>query len=137
MRRTLGLAWLAFGAVCLALGGISDGSFNAQAARDLTTPKAETVTQEIVVFEVENCTYCSVFRDQVLLRYRQSPRAVELPIRFIDVNEADVSKMKLVAPIQIVPTMVMMKDGREVDRISGYTGPENFFILVSKMLSAH
>ena len=72
----------------------------------------------------------------MLPRYRQSPRAAELPIRFVDVNEADTSKMKLIAPIQMVLTMVMMKDGQEVDRISGYTGPDNFFLLVSKMLRA-
>jgi hypothetical protein len=132
MRRVFGLAWIVFCAVALALGGLGGGAFHANAARDLTAPKAGAMTQEIV----ENCTYCGLFRDQVLPRYRQSPRASELPIRFIDVNEADVSKMKLAAPIQMVPTTVLMRGGQEVDRISGYTGPENFFILVGKMLSA-
>jgi hypothetical protein len=132
MRQVLGFVVVAICAVVLALGG----SFHANAARDLAAPKAGTLTQEIVVFEVENCGSCGLFRDHVLARYRQSPRAAELPIRFIDVNEADTSKMKLIAPIQMVPTMVMMKDGQEVDRISGYTGPENFFLLVSKMLRA-
>jgi thioredoxin-related protein len=132
MRRVLGLVLVAVCAVVLALGG----SLHANAARDQAAPKAGTVSQEIVVFEVENCTYCGLFRDHVLPRYRQSSRAGELPIRFIDVNEADVSKMKLIAPIQMVPTMVMMRGGQEVDRISGYTGPENFFLLVGKMLQA-
>jgi thioredoxin-related protein len=132
MRRVLGLALLAFCAVALALGG----AFHANAARDLTAPKAGVVTQEIVVFEVENCAYCGLFRDHVLARYRQSPRASELPIRFVDVNEVDEAKMKLAAPIRMVPTAVIMRDGQEVDRISGYTGPENFFILVGQMLKA-
>jgi thioredoxin-related protein len=132
MRRVLGIIVVAVCTVVLALGG----SFHANAARDLTAPKAGAVTQEIVVFETDNCAYCGAFRDQVMPRYRQSPRSLELPIRFVDVNEADVSKMKLIAPIQIVPTMVMVRGGQEVDRISGYTGPENFFILVGKMLSA-
>jgi hypothetical protein len=130
MRRLLGLAVLAFCAVILALSG----TFQANAARDLTTPPSGAVSQEIVVFEVDNCTVCGAFRDHVLPRYRQSPRAAELPIRFVDVNEADVTKMKLAAPIQMVPTMVMMRGGQEVDRISGYTGPDNFFLLVGKML---
>jgi thioredoxin-related protein len=132
MRRFLGLAVIAFCAVALVLGG----AFQANAARDLTSPKAGAISQEIVVFEVENCYVCGAFRDHVLPRYRQSPRAAELPIRFVDVNEADATKMKLIAPIQMVPTMVMMRGGQEVDRISGYTGPENFFLLVGKMLKA-
>ena len=135
MRRLLGLALLAFCAVVLAVSGLGGGSFHAYAARDLAAPKADAVSQEIVVFEVENCHVCGAFRDHVLPRYRQSPRAIELPIRFVDVNEAGVSKMKLIAPIQMVPTMVMMRGGQEVERISGYTGPENFMLLVGKMLT--
>jgi thioredoxin-related protein len=131
MRRNLGLAFAAFCLAVLALGG----AFHANAARE-PAPAKGGVTQEIVVFEVENCGYCGLFRDQVLPAYRTSPRNAELPIRFVDLNEADVSKMKLIAPIQIVPTIVMIKNGQEVDRIAGYTGRETFFQLVTRMLQA-
>ena len=134
MRRLLRLAVLAFGVAWLAIAGFGAKSFNADAARDQTTPVAGVVSQEIVVFEVDNCAYCGLFRDHVLPRYRQTPRAGELPIRFVDVNAVGADAMKLAAPIQLVPTVVMMRGGQEVDRLAGYTGPENFFLLVSRML---
>ena len=31
----------------------------------------------------------------------------------------------------MVPTAVVMKDGREVDRIAGYWGSDNFFKMVT------
>ena len=39
-------------------------------------------------------------------------------------------------PGQAVPTVVLVKDGREVDRIAGYTGPESFLHLVNRMLAS-
>ena len=38
-------------------------------------------------------------------------------------------------PITMVPTAVLVKQGREVDRIPGYWGPDNFFKMVSYLIS--
>jgi thioredoxin-like negative regulator of GroEL len=132
MRKYLSLPMVALAALFVPF----TASFHANAARELAPVVGTSVTQEIVVFEAENCTYCSAFRSQILPNYRQSPRNVELPVRFVDVNATGVDKMKLIAPIQMVPTVVMMKNGQEVDRIQGYTGPELFHQLVTKMLQA-
>jgi thioredoxin-related protein len=130
MRKLSGPMFVAM-ACLLALSGVA---FQANAARELAPAAAASVRQEIVVFEVENCIYCGAFRQNVLPAYRQSPRNAELPLRFVDVNATGADKMKLVSPIQVVPTVVMLRDGQEVDRITGYTGPETFFLLVAKML---
>jgi thioredoxin-like negative regulator of GroEL len=132
MRKFLSLTLLTLAALIVPFSA----AFNANAARELAPVAAASVAQEIVVFEVENCTYCSAFRSQILPNYRQTPRSAELPIRFVDVNATGVDKMKLIAPIQMVPTVVMMKNGQEVDRIQGYTGPDMFHQLVTKMLQA-
>jgi hypothetical protein len=36
--------------------------------------------------------------------------------------------------VDVVPTVVLMQDGREVGRITGYLGPESFFHSVSHMM---
>jgi thioredoxin-like negative regulator of GroEL len=132
MRTLLKFSLLVMTALVLPL----TAPFQANAARELAPVVGTANTQEIVVFEAENCTYCSAFRSQIPPNYRQSPRAGELPIRFVDVNATGVDRMKLIAPIQMVPTVVMMKNGQEVDRIQGYTGPDLFHQLVTKMLQA-
>jgi thiol-disulfide isomerase/thioredoxin len=122
------------GVLAVVAGGLFAASLQGHAARGKAAVVNGAASQEIVVFEVDDCSICGLFRDHVLPNYRRSARASELPIRFIDVNAEGVDKMKLIAPIQVVPTVVVIKDGQEVDRISGYTGPENFFELVSRML---
>ena len=42
--------------------------------------------------------------------------------------------MGLNSAITIAPTVVLMHQGQEVDRIVGYTGPFNFMKLVAYMM---
>jgi hypothetical protein len=70
----------------------------------------------------------------VLPDYLRSKRAAEVPIRFVDVDYIDPDRLPLASPLTIVPTVVLISDGREVGRITGYTGPELFFHLVSRLL---
>lgn len=86
---------------------------------------------ELVVFEHPDSVYCSAFRNSVAPRYRGSPQEAEAPLRFVDIASADARRYALKTPISMVPTAVLIKDGREVDRISGYWGADNFLKMVA------
>lgn len=89
---------------------------------------------ELLVFEVDGCTYCEVMRRDVLPRYRASASGAEAPMRFIDINQVDTDKLALRGTVQVVPTAVLMKNGKEVDRVERYFGPEMFFQIVARMI---
>lgn len=89
---------------------------------------------ELLVFEVEGCVYCDVMRRDVLPRYRTTPTGEQAPMRFVDINKVDTDKLALRGALQVVPTAVLMKDGKEVERIERYFGPEMFFQLVERMI---
>lgn len=116
--------------VLLVLGAFSIGS-SGYAARD-TAPPATPL--ELIVFEVDGCDFCEVFRRDVLPQYKSAPAAKRAPIRFVDINKVDTDKMALRSNVTTVPTVVLMQDGREFDRITGYVGPSNFFRMISYML---
>jgi hypothetical protein len=104
-----------------------------EAARDLdTSPVAERA--ELVVYEAPSSIYCQLFRRDVLPGYQASRRAKVVPIRFVDITDADLSPPNLVAPVSIVPTVVVLRDGQETGRITGYTGPDNFFQMIASLL---
>ena len=107
---------------------------HAQARRDAGPPTVQAAPYELVVFEADGCIYCQNFRQDVLPLYKESTLAREVPIRFVNLSRADESGMGLSYAITIAPTVVLLHDGREVDRISGYTGPFNFLKLVNHML---
>jgi thioredoxin-related protein len=104
-----------------------------EAARDMDAPPADS-SYEIVVMEVEGCRYCPLFRSDVLPVYLATPRAREVPVRFQDINAADMDRLKLKGAIDTVPTAVLMQDKAEIGRIPGYVAPESFARMITDMM---
>jgi thioredoxin-related protein len=112
------------------------GGRQVYAARDLTAePLLKGARLEILVFETEACTYCEIFRRDVAPRYRFAPLATHAPLRFIDIAKVDVDKIGLTARLDVLPTTVLMKDGKEVERITGLTAAETYFRLLQYMIT--
>jgi thioredoxin-related protein len=91
---------------------------------------------ELVIVELEGCTYCEVLRRDVMPAYLVSPEAKDLPVRFLDLNTAAADKLELTeGPLTMVPTVLLVKGNREVGRAPGYMGPEGFFQAIRWMMS--
>lgn len=82
---------------------------------------------QLVVLEAPGCIYCNLFRRYVVPAYETSPKSRSVPIKFIDLNDKAYDELGLDSPVDMVPTTVLMQNNREVGRIPGYLGPENFF----------
>lgn len=119
--------------VALALTAVVQATW-AFAARDSLSPSVAAAPYELVVFEADGCVYCEMLRRDVVPLYTSSQINREAPIRFVNVSKSDESGMGLTYAITIAPTVVLMREGREVDRITGYTGPFNFLELVGHMM---
>jgi thioredoxin-related protein len=103
--------------------------------RAAVEPAGRTTSMELLVFEHPDCTYCPVFRRDIAPSYLQSAPASEAPLRYVDITKSDISALHLKGRIDMVPTAVLMKDGKEVGRISGYWGRESFFKMLSYIMS--
>jgi thioredoxin-related protein len=112
------------------------GSHQTHAARDLTPePSVAGARLEILVFEAEACAYCEIFRRDVAPRYRFAPISSQAPLRFIDIGKVDVEKMGLTARLDVLPTTVLMKGGREVERITGLTSADTYYRVLQYMIN--
>ena len=116
-----------------AMVGISVSA--SHAGLDVEAP-LPTSNLELIVMEAEGCTYCDLFRRDVLPSYQASERAKDMPIRFLDINDATAEELGLDSPVDIVPTFVVLKDHKEVGRIPGYVGPEFFFHSINHLISS-
>jgi hypothetical protein len=123
------LTCLALIAAFLALAGAQRPT---DAAAEFTTETPSAV--ELVVIEARGCPMCQLFRDEIAPLYRATARGSRAPLRFVDVAHADLETMGLTSPVEIIPTVVLMRDGTEVDRLVGYTGPEIFMRAIGVML---
>jgi thioredoxin-related protein len=103
------------------------------AARTDATAPAHRL--ELLVIEVAGCRVCDLVRTYIQPAYEASPHARQVPMRYVDVTSQDELALGLNERVATVPTVVLMRDGREVDRIAGYTGPHNFLIAISSLLN--
>lgn len=114
---------------------VAAAAFHARAALDSGEP-ASAPQRELLVFEVKDCTICSLVHQHIEPAYRASSNARRAPMRFVDLNEIDERAVGLASPITMVPTTVLMEQGVEVARLPGYTGPQIFFQAMHRMLPA-
>lgn len=112
---------------------VQAGPRRVEAARDLATP-GKAVRMELLVLEIQGCTFCPLVKTHIQPAYERTPHARDMPMRYVDVTTQDETRLGLNRPIDTVPTIVLMRDGREVDRVSGFVGPENFLKVLTHML---
>lgn len=105
-----------------------------RAALDDSTPQGDT-SLEILVLEVKDCFACDLVRKHIQPAYARVPQSRDVPLRYLDLNAVDEQSLGLTAPITIVPTIVLKRDGHEVSRIAGYPGPASFLEAVEYMLA--
>lgn len=89
---------------------------------------------ELIAFEAPGCAYCPLFRRDVAPSYGSTRAGRAAPLRFVDLNDRAADSFRLSSPITVVPTLVLVQDGVEIGRISGYVGPDNIHHILGAML---
>ncbi len=104
----------------------------------MTAPaQAEDARQpawQLVLFETRDCLYCRLFDRHVTPAYLASPWQRRAPLKRVNLFRQGSGGYGLSAPITVLPTVVLFRDGREVGRITGFTGKPRFFQLVRHLL---
>lgn len=90
---------------------------------------------QLLVIEVPGCFYCRLFRRDVLPAYEATAHAQELPMRFVDVSAIESRSIELSRPIEMVPTIILMRGGREVGRLPGYPNAQIFLRSIRYLIS--
>jgi hypothetical protein len=122
--------------LCLGMGLLSAASGVAGAAPGHEPGAGRGLPSgvELIAFEAPGCIYCPVFRRDVLPTYAATRAGKAAPLRFVDLNDAAADSFELSGPVTMVPTLVLVRDGVEIGRISGYFGRENVHHMLDAML---
>lgn len=102
--------------------------------QEVAPGRSATTGVELIAFEAPGCRYCPVFRRDVAPSYATSHAGMTAPLRYVDINDASASSLKLASPVTMVPTLVLVRDGVEIGRIPGYVGRENMHRILDGML---
>jgi hypothetical protein len=88
---------------------------------------------ELVMFERDGCVWCARWDRDVGPVYSKTDEAKVLPLRRINIDHAKNADPGLITPVRFTPTFVVMDQGREVGRITGYINDDMFWGLLGAL----
>jgi hypothetical protein len=100
----------------------------------LTMSAARASAAELVMFERAGCPYCALFSREVAPIYARTDEGKAAPLRRVDIHGPIPSDLDFVAIERITPVFVLIDHGREVGRIRGYPGEDNFWGLLTGLI---
>jgi hypothetical protein len=90
---------------------------------------------ELVMFERAGCVWCARWEQEIGPIYPKTEEGRRLPLRKLDIGAPLPAGVALVAPLRYTPTFVVLDEGREIGRITGYIGEYAFWGLLSGLMS--
>jgi thioredoxin-related protein len=88
---------------------------------------------ELVMFEQGGCVYCARWNRDVAPVYDKTAEAKVLPLRRIDIGQQSKAGVALASPILYTPTFVVVDNGKEIGRITGYISDDSFWGLLDQL----
>ncbi len=90
---------------------------------------------ELVMFERDGCPYCARWDAEVAPAYIKTDAGQRAPLRRYNIGLGQPKDIVLERPVRYTPTFVLVDDGREVSRITGYVENGMFWGLLQPMIA--
>jgi thioredoxin-related protein len=88
---------------------------------------------ELVMFEQGGCVWCARWNREVAPVYDKTAEAKMLPLRRVDISQQSAAGVALAEPVRYTPTFVVVDNGREIGRITGFINDESFWGLLDAL----
>lgn len=90
---------------------------------------------ELVMYTRNGCPFCVRFEREVAPVYAKTPEGKAAPLRRVDLPAGGVRGGGLLEPVIATPTFVLVEDGQEVGRITGYLNDDMFWGLLGRLVA--
>ena len=94
--------------------------------------KAADTRGQLVMITSSHCPWCEAFENDVGASYEHTEEALTYPLRRQDFYMEMPDDLAHLTPATMTPTFIVMRDGLEVGRITGYPGAELFWWRISE-----
>jgi thioredoxin-related protein len=88
----------------------------------------------LIMFEEAGCMWCARWKAEVGPAYPKTEEGAIAPLTMLNIHEELPDDVQLSHPAVLTPTFVLLSDGEEVGRITGYPGQDFFWGLLGEML---
>jgi thioredoxin-related protein len=89
---------------------------------------------ELIMFEQAGCEWCAAFDREIAPIYPKTDEGRRAPLRRLDIAQPLPQDLAFIAVERLTPLFVLVDNGREIGRIRGYPGEDNFWGLLDAMM---
>jgi hypothetical protein len=89
---------------------------------------------ELVMFEQAGCVWCEAFHREIAPVYGKTDEGRRAPLRRVDIAGPVPPELAFIDIEKLTPLFVMVDNGREIGRIRGYPGEDNFWGLLGVLI---
>lgn len=89
---------------------------------------------ELIMVEEHGCVYCAKFDRQIAPAYPKTAEGRQAPLRRLQLSEPWPADLQTIKAATVTPTFILVEQGQEIDRLTGYPGDEHFWFLLNTML---
>ncbi|HEY4139934.1 MAG TPA: transcriptional regulator [Pseudolabrys sp.] len=89
---------------------------------------------ELVMFEQAGCEWCAAFDREIAPVYDKTDEGRRVPLRRVDILQKPPQDLSFIDVEKLTPLFVLVDDGREIGRIRGYPGEDNFWGLLGALI---
>lgn len=90
---------------------------------------------ELLMFEEPGCEWCERWNDDVGIIYHKTPEGRRAPLRRVTIRKPLPESIRLKRPATYTPTFVLLEEGREIGRITGYPGEDFFWGYLAELIA--
>ena len=98
------------------------------------SPLVNAHAAELVMFEQAGCTWCETFDREIAPIYPKTTEGQRAPLRRVNIDLAVPPDLAFIEVERLAPLFVLVQDGREIGRIRGYPGEDNFWGLLGTLI---
>jgi thioredoxin-related protein len=88
----------------------------------------------LVMFEQTGCPWCEAFDREIAPIYRKTEEGLRAPLRRVDIDAPVPADLAFIKVERLTPLFVLVDKGREIGRIRGYPGEDNFWGLLGVLI---
>ena len=95
---------------------------------------ADARAAELVMFEQAGCVWCESFNREIAPIYDKTDEGRRAPLRRVDIAAPMPQDLAFIEAEKLAPLFVLVDRGREIGRIRGYPGDDNFWGLLGALI---
>ena len=90
----------------------------------------------LLMFEEEYCSWCDKWNEEIGVIYGLTPESCKARLQRVDISDGVPKDVLVDDQIVYTPTFVLVYEGSEVGRITGYPGEDFFWVWLNDLIDA-